>query len=61
MYERKKEIIFNVHEAKDSLWDRLFLHLDVFGLFSMKLDVLVWKIERNQYYWKMEKSINHFF
>ena len=29
---------FNVHEAKDSLWDRLLLHLlDVFDPFSMKL------------------------
>lgn len=37
--ERKKERnYFNVHEAKNSLWDRLPLHLlDVFGLFSVKL------------------------
>jgi hypothetical protein len=35
--ERKKESIFNVHEAKNSLWDRLFFHLAfVFGPFPVK-------------------------
>jgi hypothetical protein len=36
IYDRKKERIFNVHEAKNSLWDRLFFHLYfVFGPFSV--------------------------
>jgi len=35
--ERKKERIFNVHEAKNSLWDRLLLYLTlVFGPFPVK-------------------------
>jgi hypothetical protein len=35
--ERKKESIFNVHEATNSLWDRLFFHLTfVFGPFPVK-------------------------
>jgi len=35
--ERKKESIFNVYDAKNSLWDRLFFHLAfVFGPFPVK-------------------------
>jgi hypothetical protein len=37
--ERKKESIFNVYEAKNILWDRLFLYLTltfVFGRFPVK-------------------------
>jgi hypothetical protein len=35
--ERKKESIFNVHEAKNSLWDRLLFHLAfAFGPFLVK-------------------------
>jgi hypothetical protein len=35
--ERKKESIFNLHEAKNSLLDRLFFHLAfVFGPFPVK-------------------------
>lgn len=36
--KERKEIIYNIHEVKDSLWDKLLVHLlVVFSAFSVKL------------------------